>query len=330
MINGNDIIHTEQPRNRKTSNIIATSLTAVVFFVTGFLFGKNDYKLQTIKQNLKTIKNTVRNSNIRSSIHKEQQKTMNYDANDVKQNDPKMELQQDEASADIISSPQVPPVPIKQIEAQAEAPVVIKENIDQTTTEGNIGSESKKDAENSSVANEQRGDIDNNSSIVETEQTTKNTKDTVYVVMVNNNATGGNSGQISKIDNDAKTEQLVAENKIKKQKQKSNKSRSQTKRIKSKNIKSKTKIIKQKQIAGDSNSTEKMIENKPTNKTENTNNSEEKEELIIEFENDGEQKKAQDVNVETLIVVDNETGEDYEIIPDNKTSTNDNASGKKK
>ena len=186
---------------------------------------------------------------------------------------------------------------------------------------------------------------------------TKN-KDTVYVVMVNNN-----NGPVQTTDNqnsDKQPEQTFIVNEtntsqpsdpsIQKsgntqhngvssnQSAKSNNTVPTKKQIKNKTTnkpvaKSNTKpkvqkkkpaknIVKQRKAQSRSQS--KISNNVENNKTDtNTaDNSIETEELIIELDNEEDIQKLQNVDVETLIVVDNETGEEYEIIPETTHSTN--------
>ena len=76
------------------------------------------------------------------------------------------------------------------------------------------------------------------------------------------------------------------------------------------------------------------IQSNPQKTINNTNNSNTKEEdveteeLIIELDNNEDIQKLQNVDVETLIVVDNETGEEYEIVPDSTNTNKDNKTGK--
>ena len=74
------------------------------------------------------------------------------------------------------------------------------------------------------------------------------------------------------------------------------------------------------------NNSQKTINN--TDKSSTKEDDVETEELIIELDNNEDIQKLQNVDVETLIVVDNETGEEYEIVPDSTNTNKENKTGK--
>ena len=188
---------------------------------------------------------------------------------------------------------------------------------------------------------------DNATITTQTDNKNTNNKDTVYVVMVNNNNV--NSG--SKTNNQNIAEEKITSPSNKSQQQKpsnistkkqdsiktnkaldkkpvkqkrkqdtlTNKSTAQETTKTKTQKKKKTNVVKQ-------NISQKTINN--SNKKETKNNEVDTEELIIELDNYEDIQKLQNVDVETLIVVDNETGEEYEIVPDSTNTNKDNKTGK--
>ena len=188
---------------------------------------------------------------------------------------------------------------------------------------------------------------DNATITMQTDNKNTNNKDTVYVVMVNNN----NVNSDSKADNQNIAEEKITSTSNTKQRPKSismetkkqdsiktnkaldkkpvkqkrkqdtltNKSTAQETTKTKTQKKKKTNVVKQ-------NISQKTINN--SNKKETKNNEVDTEELIIELDNYEDIQKLQNVDVETLIVVDNETGEEYEIVPDSTNTNKENKTGK--
>ena len=181
-------------------------------------------------------------------------------------------------------------------------------------------------------------------------------KDRVYVVMVNNNSVN-NSSTTDKQNivekNNKSVSKTLEQSKTQKQVNTATKkpNNATTKKVSKKQPvkqKSKQNITTKKQTTTKKTATKKIahteskkqqtanipIQSNPQKTINNTNNSNTKEEdveteeLIIELDNNEDIQKLQNVDVETLIVVDNETGEEYEIVPDSTNTNKDNKTGK--
>lgn len=182
-------------------------------------------------------------------------------------------------------------------------------------------------------------------------------KDRVYVVMVNNNSVNNssttdkqnivekNNKSVSKTLEQSKTQKQVntatkkpnnaTTKKVSKKqpvKQKSKQNTSTKKQVANKKMTTKktaqTEAKKQPQVNNivKQNNSQETINN--TDKSSTKEDDVETEELIIELDNNEDIQKLQNVDVETLIVVDNETGEEYEIVPDSTNTNKENKTGK--
>lgn len=366
------------PRCKKTSMIIVILLTACISFFTGMLFGTNDNMLLNVNGINAKIKNTIlqnNNRNTTSSNFKNKIVEKIKKANGIEEDD---YIEEEENEIDL----QIQPVEQQTISTQNNEQELLKATLrDKLIQQEQLQTQSAGTDNNIIISNTKpmQQDINNNAIVVNNEETktdasikddniqltttsietenkpdnanittqtdNKNTnnKDTVYVVMVNNN----NVNSDSKADNQNIAEEKITLPSNKSQQQKpSNMSTKKQDSIKTnkaldkKPVKqkrkqdtltnkstaqetTKTKTQKKKKTnVAKQNISQKTINN--SNKKETKNNEVDTEELIIELDNYEDIQKLQSVDVETLIVVDNETGEEYEIVPDSTNTNKDN------
>ena len=357
-------------KHYKISIVIIILLTAVISFFTGILFGKNYNMSPNISSTTTKIKNTLlNNKSITSNNFKKKISEKIKKANIIEEeknrnkfpikfaNNHTAKVQKHEQE---LLQAKLPNNQIKQEQLQTQKTNTndsimanrmkpIERNINNNTIIVN----DEKNKTEASVINEnipltaisvETENQQNNANITQrTDNKNTKNKDTVYVVMVNNNVSNGsktdNQKNIKKENNfstsntkqrpktakmETKKQNNIKINKaLNKQPVKQNRKQdvSSNKTTTKKTIK--TKAQKKKAInAVKQDNPQKTINN--NNKKETKGKNTEKEELIIELDDYENTQRLQNIDVETLIVIDNETGEEYEMVPYSTDTDQDN------